>query len=56
VQFTRDTGLLVGGSDHLIKARETIARLQNILRQGPLNPDERQLAEYALRQLQGAMR
>lgn len=52
VQFTRETGRLIGGSDHVSKASERVTRLQNILRQEPLSPSDRRLAEYALRQLQ----
>jgi RHS repeat-associated protein len=51
VQFTRETGRLVGGSNHLIKAADRMRQLENILRTENLSPSDRRLAEYALNRL-----
>jgi RHS repeat-associated protein len=51
VQFTRETGRLVGGSDHLVKAAGRLLQLEKILRTENLSPSDRSLAEYALNRL-----
>jgi hypothetical protein len=51
VQFTRETGRLVGGSNHIIKAGDRMRQLVNILRTENLSPSDRKLAEYALNRL-----
>jgi RHS repeat-associated protein len=53
VRYTQQTGRLVGGSDHLGKLTNSIGRLQNILRNQPLSPSDRALAEAVLNQLKG---
>ena len=56
VRFTKETGRLVGGSDHLIKARERIVNLQRILREEHLTQSDRALAEYVLKELRQSLR
>jgi RHS repeat-associated protein len=55
VEFTRETGRLVGGSNHLLKAAERAAQLERILRVEALSTSERRLGEYALKQLRDAL-
>ena len=56
VDYTRRTGQLVGGSDHLIKAGERIKNLETILRTQPLNAHDRRLAEGVLNRLKESLR
>jgi len=51
VQFTREAGRLVGGSDHLVKAAGRLWHREKILRTENLSASDRNLAEYALNRL-----
>jgi len=55
VRHELKTGELVGGKSHLQKGRERVVRLERILAQENLSPDDRALAERILHDLREAL-
>jgi len=55
VLYTKVTGNLVRGSDHIIKAREAITYLERIIRQQALDAGDLALAHALIRDLQTAL-
>jgi hypothetical protein len=56
VAYTRETGNLVGGSDHVQKALDLARGLQNVLSNPNLANGDRQIAQTLLSELQNAVK
>jgi len=55
IRETKQTGQLVGGSDHIIKGIETRAALMSVLRSPGLDPGDREIVLQMLRDLVHAL-
>jgi RHS repeat-associated protein len=56
VTYTKETGELVGGSDHVKKAADLARGLANVLKDPQLGATERKIATYLLDALKGALK
>jgi hypothetical protein len=56
ISYTKETGELVGGSDHIIKGQESIRALERVINSGRLNEAEKGIAQYLQNALKNALK
>jgi len=56
ISYTKETGELVGGSDHTMKGEQSIRALDRVINSGRLNDAEKGIAQYLQNALRNALK
>jgi hypothetical protein len=56
ISYTKETGELVGGSDHIMKGEQSVRALERVINSGRLTEAEKGIAQYLQNALKSALK